>query len=620
MTGNLKFLRNFEEKFLGTVKFRNDQIVLILGYGDLVQGTITIKRVYYVEGLNHHLFFVGQFSNADLEIAFRKSTCYIRDLKENDLFTGSRGTDLYSITLQETSTLNPICLMAKATSSQAWLCHYKGTEFLNETLHAYFAQEGMEHQTSVARTPEQNGVVKRWNRTLVEAARTMLSAAKVPLYFWVEAIATTCFTQNHSLVIPRHEKTPYHIINGRKPSIKFFHIFTFLALFATSVFNMRTRVIVETIHVNFDELPLMVLDHVSSDPVPQCLTMTLKQDSLSPGPQCQENVPQAAETVTTSNELDLLFSLMFDELLNGTTLVVSKSSAVTATNTPLLNIQTTPKTTSQAPTQVPTVTANENIIRAEPNKEYAHLDEDEFINVFSTLRRDTLKKGGINFKESFTPVARLEAIWLFVAYAAHKSFPVYQMDIKMSFLYGPLKEEVYIKWLDILEDFIDEAGYVSLSACCAQVLWLRTRLIDYGFYFDKIPMYCDSKAAIAISCNPVQHSHTKHIDVRYHFIKEQVEKDIVELFFVGTEYQLGGMSAAKNHQVVAVGRRYSHHSRTMWCRAVAAQPQRVPHCAQPFDATAVAATEPPVVTTATTAAPWWCRACGGDSSIVKLLL
>nr|GFC20047.1 retrovirus-related Pol polyprotein from transposon TNT 1-94 [Tanacetum cinerariifolium] len=70
-----------------------------------------------------------------------------------------------------------------------------------------------------------------------------------------------------------------------------------------------------------------------------------------------------------------------------------------------------------------------------------------------------------------------------------------------------------------------EAEYVSLSACCAQVLWMRTQLTDYGFHFDKIPMYCDSKAAIAISCNPVQHSRTKHIDVRYHFIKEKVEKE-----------------------------------------------------------------------------------------------
>ncbi|GJY23388.1 retrovirus-related pol polyprotein from transposon TNT 1-94 [Tanacetum coccineum] len=85
MTKNLKISTNFVEKFLGTVKFGNDQIAPILGYGDLVQGTITIKRVYYVEGLNHNLFSVGQFCDADLEVAFRKSTCYIRDLKGNDL-------------------------------------------------------------------------------------------------------------------------------------------------------------------------------------------------------------------------------------------------------------------------------------------------------------------------------------------------------------------------------------------------------------------------------------------------------------------------------------------------------------------------------------------------------
>nr|GEV96316.1 hypothetical protein [Tanacetum cinerariifolium] len=275
MTGNLKLLINFVEKFLGTVKFRNDQIAPILGYGDL----------------------------------------------GNDLLIGSRRTDLYSITLQDTNYPNLICLMAKARLSQAWLWHrrlfhlnfdtinllskndivvglpklkfikdhlcsscemgkakrkpfhtkitlsskrrlqllhmdlcgpmrvasingkryvlvivddysrytwtyflrskdetpkvlidflrlvqrrlqaqvrivrtYKGSEFLNQTLHAYFAAEGILHQTSVARTPEQNGVVKRRNQTLVEAARTMLSAAKVPLLFRAEAIATTCFT------------------------------------------------------------------------------------------------------------------------------------------------------------------------------------------------------------------------------------------------------------------------------------------------------------------------------------------------------------------------------------------------------------------------------------------
>ncbi|GJS95274.1 retrovirus-related pol polyprotein from transposon TNT 1-94 [Tanacetum coccineum] len=315
MMGNLKLLTNFVEKFLGMVKFGNDQIALILGYGDLVQGNITIKRAYYVERLNNNLFSVGQFCDADLEVAFRKSTCHVCDLKGNDLLT------------------------AKATSSQAWLWHRrlsylnfdsinlllknditcsrlhaqvrivrtdKGMKFLNKTLHAYFAQEGIEHQTSTARTPEQNGIVERRNRTLVEVARTTLSVAKVPLHFWAEAIITTCFTQNYSLIIPRHEKTPYHIINGRKSSVKFFHIFGSLCYIVRDgenlnkmkekgdacifvgystksrvyrVYNQRTRVIVETIHVNFDELPLMASDHVSFDPVPQCPTTTLEHDN-----------------------------------------------------------------------------------------------------------------------------------------------------------------------------------------------------------------------------------------------------------------------------------------------------------------------------------------------------
>ncbi|GJY98579.1 retrovirus-related pol polyprotein from transposon TNT 1-94 [Tanacetum coccineum] len=88
---------------------------------------------------------------------------------------------------------------------------------------------------------------------------------------------------------------------------------------------------------------------------------------------------------------------------------------------------------------------------------------------------------------------------------------------------------------------IAESEYVVISGCCAQVLWMRTQLTDYGFFYDKVPIYCDSKSAIAISCNPVRHTRTKHIDVRYHFIKDHVEKGTIELYFVGTKYQLGDL-------------------------------------------------------------------------------
>ncbi|GJV44587.1 integrase, catalytic region, zinc finger, CCHC-type containing protein [Tanacetum coccineum] len=123
MAGNLSLLCNFVEKYLGTVRFGNDQFAPILGYGDLVQGNIMINRVYYVKGLNHNLFLVGQFCDADLEVAFQKSTCFVRDLQGNDLLTSNRGSDLYTISLQEITSLTPICLMAKASSTQAWLWH-----------------------------------------------------------------------------------------------------------------------------------------------------------------------------------------------------------------------------------------------------------------------------------------------------------------------------------------------------------------------------------------------------------------------------------------------------------------------------------------------------------------
>nr|GFC23168.1 retrovirus-related Pol polyprotein from transposon TNT 1-94 [Tanacetum cinerariifolium] len=180
----------------------------------------------------------------------------------------------------------------------------------------------------------------RVNRTLVEAARTMLSAAKVPLFFWAEAIATACFTQNRSLVIPHHEKTPYHIINDRKPSVKFFHIFGSVCYIVRDGENLAK---------------MKEKDQISSDPAPECQTMAINHDSLSPAIQRQANVPQVDRTVTTSNELDLLFSPMFDELLNGSSKVVSKSFAVSAADAPnqrqhyttSLNNYTTPAPTCQ---------------------------------------------------------------------------------------------------------------------------------------------------------------------------------------------------------------------------------------------------------------------------------
>nr|GFA06638.1 hypothetical protein [Tanacetum cinerariifolium] len=159
---------------------------------------------------------------------------------------------------------------------------------------------------------------------------------------------------------------------------------------AYRVFNKRTRVIMESIHVNFVELPLMASYHVSSDPAPECQRMALEHNSLSPEIQCQDNVPQADKTVTTSNELDLLFSLMFYELLNGSSKVVSKSSDVSTADAPIqrqqhttpLNNHTAPVPTCQVPTIAPTVTSFENMNQADTYAKNDQVVDDEFTSIF----------------------------------------------------------------------------------------------------------------------------------------------------------------------------------------------------------------------------------------------
>nr|GEY63732.1 copia protein [Tanacetum cinerariifolium] len=193
---------------------------------------------------------------------------------------------------------------------------------------------------------------------------------------------------------------------------------------------------------------------------------------------------------------------------------------------------------------------------------------------------------GIGYDEMFSPVARIETIRLFLAYPAHKDFTVFQMDVKTTFLNEILKEEVYVGQLpgfvrkqypdhmyaldkalyglkqapracvqflgdklvcwsskkqNCVSISIAEFEYVAVSSCCAQLLWMRTQLTDYGFFYDKMSIYCDLKSAIAISCNSIQHTCTKHIDVRYHFIKDHVEKGTTELYFIDTEYQLADL-------------------------------------------------------------------------------
>nr|GFA61462.1 putative ribonuclease H-like domain-containing protein [Tanacetum cinerariifolium] len=171
--------------FIGTVRFGNDHFGAIMGYGDYVVGESVISRVYYVEGLGHNLFSVGQFCDSDLEVAFRKHSCYVRDTDGVNLIKGSRGSNLYTILVEDMMKSSPILEEGVPTVMTG-----TGTARAGET--------GLSKQGG-SKTPQQNHVVKRRNRTLIEAARTMMIFSKASMFLWAEVVATACYTQNHKL-------------------------------------------------------------------------------------------------------------------------------------------------------------------------------------------------------------------------------------------------------------------------------------------------------------------------------------------------------------------------------------------------------------------------------------
>nr|GEU59784.1 integrase, catalytic region, zinc finger, CCHC-type, peptidase aspartic, catalytic [Tanacetum cinerariifolium] len=204
-------LTNFVDKFLGTVKFGNDHVAKIMGYGDYYIRNVTMSRVYFMDRLGHNLFSVGQFCDSDLEVAFRQHTCFIRNLEGVDLLSESQGNNLYTLSLEDMMASSPI--------------KNNGTEFVNQTLREYYKQVGISHETSVGRSPQQNGVVERRNRTLIKAARTMLIYVRALLFLWAEAVTTAYYTQNRSIIRLRHEKTPYDLLHDKLPNLLFFHVF-----------------------------------------------------------------------------------------------------------------------------------------------------------------------------------------------------------------------------------------------------------------------------------------------------------------------------------------------------------------------------------------------------------
>ncbi|GJY73386.1 retrovirus-related pol polyprotein from transposon TNT 1-94 [Tanacetum coccineum] len=404
----------------------------------------------------------------------------------------------------------------------------------------------------------------------------------------------------------------------------------------------------------------MASDHASSDPTPQCPTTALKHDSLSPGLQSQENVPHSAETVTTSNEMDFLFSLMFEELLNGTTQVVSKSSAITATDAPNQHQQqnTTPSTSTTIAADIPPLniqthmnyksctncqcqwnmnkrntimimhktSRSPGLILHGLNANAEELHQFDRLDVWELVDRP-LYKNVINMKwlwknkrDEENTVIHNKACLVAKGYSQQREFDfkesfasssrsigAVRMDVKTAFLNGPLKEEVYVNqpdgfvdphhpdkvyhlkkalyglkqapraWYDELSNFLVSKGFskakymlkralkkhasrpdiVHATCYCARyqarptekhlkevkrIFRYLKNTINMGLWYSNdtgfnLTAFLDSDHA---GCLDTRKS-TSGVVTRYHFIKEQVKKGIVELFFVETEYQLADL-------------------------------------------------------------------------------
>nr|GFC37664.1 hypothetical protein [Tanacetum cinerariifolium] len=210
-------------------------------------------------------------------------------------------------------------------------------EFVNQTLCGYNEQVGISHETSVVRSPQQNSIVERRNRTLIKAACTMLIYEKALLFLWVETVAITCYTQNHSIVRLHYGKTPYELLHDKLLDLSFFYVFSALCyptndsenlgklqpkadigIFiryaptrkAFRIYNRRTRRIIEAINVNFDELTAMAFEQSSSGPVLYEMTPAIISSGFVPNP--PSLTPFVPPSIT---DWDMLFQSLFDELL-----------------------------------------------------------------------------------------------------------------------------------------------------------------------------------------------------------------------------------------------------------------------------------------------------------------
>ncbi|GJU16834.1 retrovirus-related pol polyprotein from transposon TNT 1-94 [Tanacetum coccineum] len=410
MTGDRSQLTNFVNKFLGTVKFGNDHVAKILGYGDYQIGNVTISRVYYVEGLGHNLFSVRQFCDSNLKVAFRQHTCFIHNLEGVDLLTGPRGNNLYTLSLGDMMSSSPI--------SRHGLV--RGLPKLK------FEKDHLCSACVMARSPQQNGVVERRNRTLIEAARTMLIYAKALLFLWAEAVATALNAMASTTASSGpalHEMTPATISSGLVPNSP-----------PSTPFVPPARTDWDILfQLMFDELltPPPSVDYPAPEVIAPIAEVVAPIPVVSTGSPSSTTVDQDEPSPIAHMGNDPYFGIPKPEVPSDQSLSSDSIHAI-------LHEQALFYYYDAFLTVVEPKTYKDDLTQSCWIEWIYKVKLDELGGILKNkarlVARGYHQEERIDLEEYSAPVARLEAIRIFLAFVAHMNMVVYQMDVKTAFL------------------------------------------------------------------------------------------------------------------------------------------------------------------------------------------
>ncbi|GKC40244.1 retrovirus-related pol polyprotein from transposon TNT 1-94 [Tanacetum coccineum] len=498
-----------------------------------------------------HPIHFGQFCDSDLEVAFRKSTCFIKDLQGNDLLTSNRGSDLYTISLQETTSSTPLCLMAKTSPTQAWLWHRRLS-------HLNFDYINLLSKKDVVIGLPKLKYVKDQLCSSCEVSKAKRSSFKTkkPLSY-SEAVA------------PEHGFKLVHLSSTTVDQD---------APFTNCTYGYDPYFGIPIPEVPSDQSSSPVVIHTIVPPstkIQTNLTTYKAKRKLCKG--C-EQAPRAWYDMLssflifpmTSQQAQWIYSVPSVERQRILFWKTNFSSPEHLHKQSKYALESLKKYGYAFVTSgiLPWWRKSKLGLR---NKEGKAVDPSHYCGMIGTLLYLTASRPGpTNLLYDLLPVYQgsgsekhlnaVKRIFRYLKGTVHRGlwYPKDSSFALTAFADADhagcqdtrrstsgsiqLLGDRLVSWSSKRQKSAaissTEAEYIALSGCCAQVLWMRSQLTDYGFGFNKIPMYCDNKSAIALCCNNVQHSRSKHIDIRFHFIKEHVENGVIELYFVNTEYQL----------------------------------------------------------------------------------